>query len=66
MIRIKQIVWPLRADSGDDRLLVREAITSGAPLSAAQVRGFDVLSGRIESVWRLIQDIGRQDRRRCN
>ena len=61
MIRIKQIVWPVRADSGDDRLLVREAMTSGAPLSAAQVREFDVLSGRIESVWRLLQDIGRQD-----
>ena len=61
MIRIKQIVWPVRADSGDDRLLVREAMTSGTVLSAAKVREFDVLSGRIESVWRLIQDIGRQE-----
>jgi signal transduction histidine kinase len=61
MIRIKQIVWPARADSGDDRLLVREAMTSGKPLSAVQLRELDELSGRIAGVWRLIQDIGRQD-----
>jgi signal transduction histidine kinase len=61
MIRIKQIVWPVRADSGDDRLLVREALQSGKPLSTTQVRELDVLSGRIEGVWRLIQEIGRQE-----
>jgi signal transduction histidine kinase len=61
MIRIKQIVWPARADSGDDRLLVREAMTSGKRLSASEIRDLDVLSGRIAGVWRLIQDIGRQD-----
>jgi signal transduction histidine kinase len=61
MIRIKQIVWPARADSGDDRLLVREAMTSGKPLSATQRRELDVVSGRIAGVWGLIQDIGRQD-----
>jgi signal transduction histidine kinase len=60
MIRIKQIVWPVRSDSGDDRLLVREAMTSNASLSAAQLRKLDDLSGRIESAWHLVQDAGRR------
>jgi signal transduction histidine kinase len=35
-------------------------MTSGKPLSAAQLREIDALSGRIAGVWRLIQDIGGQ------
>jgi signal transduction histidine kinase len=56
MIRIKQLVWPVRSDSGDDRLLVREAMTSGERLSDDRLRKLDVLSGRIEVAWQLIQD----------
>ena len=33
MTRIKQIVWSVRSDSGDDRLLVREAMVGGERLS---------------------------------
>jgi len=60
MIRTKQIVWPVRADSGDDRLFVREAMTSGKQLTDSQRHEFDILAGRIEGVWLLIRDIGRR------
>lgn len=61
MIRTKQIVWPMRSDSGDDRLLLREAMTSGKPLSDAQRHELDRLAGRIEGVWMLIQDVARRE-----
>jgi signal transduction histidine kinase len=57
MIRIKQIVWPVRSDTGDDRAFVRQRITSRQPLSAAEQRDLDILSGRIDGGWRLILDI---------
>src|SRR5215471_16650405 len=61
MIRVKQIVWPVRSDSGDDRLLVREVMTSGNPLTDTQRHQLDVLGGRIEGVWTLLQDEARRD-----
>ena len=61
MIRVKQIVWPVRSDSGDDRLLVREVMTSGNPLTDSQRHQLDVLGGRIEGVWTLLQDEARRD-----
>jgi signal transduction histidine kinase len=62
MIRVKQIVWPVRADSGDDRLMVREALTSGAPLTSAKHHELDILAGHIESLWKLVQDEGRLEK----
>jgi signal transduction histidine kinase len=59
MIRVKQIVWPVRSDSGDDRLLVREALTSGKQLTSATRHELDILAGRIESLWQLVQAEGR-------
>ena len=59
MIRVKQIVWSVRSDSGDDRLLVREAMVSGKRLSDEQRRQFAVLTGRIEGAWKLVQDEAR-------
>ena len=56
MTRIKQIVWSVRSDSGDDRLLVREAMVSGERLSDQQREEFGRLAGRIEGAWKLIQD----------
>ena len=56
MTRIKQIVWSVRSDTGDDRLLVREAMVSGERLSDAQREEFGRLAGRIEGTWKLIQD----------
>jgi signal transduction histidine kinase len=56
MVHTKQIVWSLRADTGDDRLLVREAIVDGKPLSDAQKQHFAFLAGRIEGAWKLIRE----------
>jgi signal transduction histidine kinase len=56
MVHTKQIVWSLRADTGDDRLLVREAMVDGKPLSDAQKQRFAFLTGRIEGAWKLIRD----------
>jgi len=61
MIRVKQIVWPVRSDSGNDRLLVREVMTSGTPLTEAQRHELDLLAGRIEGVWTLLQDEARRE-----
>jgi signal transduction histidine kinase len=61
MIRTKQLVWPVRSDSGDDRLLVREAMTSGKRLSDSQRHELDILTGRIESLWNQLQDEARRD-----
>ena len=58
MIRVKQLVWPVRSDSGDDRLLLRKAMTSSEPLSAAKLRELDFLAGRIEGEWNLVHDAG--------
>ncbi len=56
MTRIKQIVWSVRANSGDERLLVREAMVSGERLSDAQREELARLAGRIEGAWKFIQD----------
>jgi len=56
MTRIKQIVWSVRSDSGDDRLWVREAMVNGKRLSDEQREEFARLAGRIEGAWRLVQE----------
>jgi signal transduction histidine kinase len=56
MIRIKQIAWDVRSDTGADRLLSREAILRGGKLSPDQLRQFAVLTGRIDGMWKLLQD----------
>jgi signal transduction histidine kinase len=61
MIRVKQIVWPVRSDSGDDRLLVLAAMTRGKPLSDAQRRELDLLQTRMDGVWKLVLDIGQRE-----
>jgi signal transduction histidine kinase len=60
MIRVKQQVWPVRSDSGDDRLLLRRAMTSSKPLSAASLRELDFMAGRIEAEWKLVHDAGQR------
>ena len=56
MIKIKRIAWALRSYVGDDRLLSREAMIKGERLSPEQQRKFVALSGRIDAMWKLIQD----------
>jgi signal transduction histidine kinase len=60
MIRFKQLVWPVRSDQGDDRLLVREAMTANKMLSEDRRRKLDFLAGRIDSAWQLVRDSGRR------
>jgi signal transduction histidine kinase len=60
MIHTKQIVWPVRAESGDERLLLREAMTRGIRLTADQRREFAAMAGRLEGVWRLVQEEGQR------
>src|SRR5258706_6783787 len=56
MIRVKQIVWSVRSDTGNDRLMVSEARVSGNRLTDEQRQQFAVLTGRIDGVWKLVQD----------
>ncbi len=56
MTRIKQIAWAVRSDTGDDRLLVREAMVRGTPLSDEQREELARLAGRIEGAWKLLRD----------
>jgi signal transduction histidine kinase len=56
MIRLKQLVWSLRSDSGDERLMGREAMVSGKRLTDQQRRQFAVLEGRILGAWRRVLD----------
>ena len=61
MIRVKQIVWPVRSDSGDDRRLVLAAMTRGKPLSDAQRHELELLQTRMDGVWKLVLDIGQRE-----
>jgi signal transduction histidine kinase len=61
MIRAKQIIWSLRSYSGDDRLLVREAMVRGTPLSDTDKRQFAFQAGRIEGAWNQILDQAKLD-----
>ncbi len=58
MIRVKQLVWPVRSDSGDERLLLRQAMTSGKPLQDPERRALDQMEGRIDAGWDLVRDVG--------
>jgi PAS domain S-box-containing protein len=55
MIRVKQTVWPVRSDSGDDRLLIQNSVRGGEPLSEAQRREMEALAGRIDGAWQLLR-----------
>jgi signal transduction histidine kinase len=57
MIRVKQLVWPVRSDSGNDRLLLRAAMEEGI-LSPEQRRELDLTAGRIAGGWKLVLEQG--------
>jgi signal transduction histidine kinase len=59
MIRLKQIVWSVRSDTGDDRLLVSEARISGKRLTDEERQQLAVLTGRIEGAWKFVRDEAR-------
>jgi signal transduction histidine kinase len=53
MIRVKQLVWPVRSDSGNDRFSLRSAMEQGS-LSPEQRHELDLLAGRIAGGWKLV------------
>ena len=55
MIFIKQLTWSVRSDSGDDRLLVREAAVKGPQLTLDQLRAFAQIEGRMQGAWQLVR-----------
>jgi signal transduction histidine kinase len=60
MIRMKQLVWPVRSDSGNDRLLLRGAMESDKALGAEQRHQLDLMAGRIEGGWKRVLDQARR------
>jgi signal transduction histidine kinase len=62
MIRMKQLVWPVRSDSGNDRLLLRAAMESDKSLGAEDRHQLDLMAGRIEGGWkRVLEQASRPD-----
>ena len=56
MIRIKQLVWPVRSDLGNDRLFIGDIMRTRRPPSQAQRLTLERVAGRMESVWGLLQE----------
>ena len=56
MMELKRIAGALRSDSGDDRLLIAQALTDGGRLSDVRRLQFAVLRGRIDAKWELIKE----------
>ncbi|HXJ01651.1 MAG TPA: ATP-binding protein [Micropepsaceae bacterium] len=54
MLRIKQIAWMVREDTGRDRFRIGEAIKNG--LLPEQREQFAALAGRIDGSWALVAD----------
>jgi len=57
MIRVKQLVWPVRSDSGNDRLLLRASMEEGM-LSPEQRHELDLMAGRLIGGWKLVLEQG--------
>jgi signal transduction histidine kinase len=56
MVRIKQTAWTLRTDTGRDRFRLAIKIAGGKPLTQAELLADAALNGRIDGVWKLIED----------
>jgi signal transduction histidine kinase len=56
MMELKRLSGSLRADSGEDRLLIAQALTAGARLSEAQRQQLAEARGRVDGKWVIIKD----------
>jgi signal transduction histidine kinase len=56
MITIEQHAWAVRDDTGNDRLLLANAINKNERLSSEQQKQFAALNGRIDGMWRIVAD----------
>ena len=55
-MKVKQLAWAMRDAAGTDRLVLGAAIAGGKSLSAEQQRQIAVFEGRIQSVWKAIEE----------
>jgi signal transduction histidine kinase len=56
MTEINKIAWSVRVDAGNDRRNLATAITDARPLSAAQIRNFVNMNGRMDALWGVVED----------
>jgi signal transduction histidine kinase len=56
MMELKRLSGSLRVDSGDDRLLIAQALLAGARLSDAQRQQLAEARGRVDGKWAIIKD----------
>jgi signal transduction histidine kinase len=61
MIKIKQITWAVRSDTGDDRLRIREAMLRDVRLSTDEFQQFAESLGQIKGMWKLVRDEAMND-----
>ena len=56
MMQLKRIAGSLRTDSGNDRLLVAQALADGRQLSDVQHQKSVLLRGRVDGEWKIFED----------
>jgi len=56
LMALKRIAGSMRPDSGEDRLLIAQALAERAQLSDAQREHFAALRGRIDGKWKILED----------
>ena len=56
LVRIKQIAWSVRAETGRDRFRLGTIMTSGKGLTESQRLTFAVLAGQIDGEWKILKD----------
>ncbi len=56
MMELKRLSGSLRTDSGDDRLLIAQALSAGGRLSETQQEKLAEARGRVDGKWAIIKD----------
>jgi methyl-accepting chemotaxis protein len=56
MVEIKQLAWAARAETGNDRFQIAQAIARKEVISTQQLDQFRLVTGRTDAVWKLIED----------
>jgi signal transduction histidine kinase len=55
MMAIKRDAWALRTDSGDDRLMIAQGLSTARPFTGEQMQKLSMLQGRIDGKWTIVQ-----------
>src|SRR5262249_43667495 len=56
MVRLKQLTWTIRTDTGRDRFRVAMSLGTGKTLTEREKLGYAALNGRIDGTWKIIED----------